>query len=194
MEWAILAFAILSVVALSSTSYPTYGTHGTATATRRTSSPRIVTPGADQLNLGGFTRSACSAVSMSTRPKPSPSCRFFRFGLFKEGDEIRHLTGSIRYASQHRGRDAQRSVDPDEIVGEVVQRHGRDVVSNLRQGWGGFCSRTALANRNPHAEAHVLCALSRAFRSATARKRHPLRITEIYRHVIDRGELVYALP
>src|SRR5262249_31714570 len=45
----------------------------TATATRRTSTPRMVTPGPDQLNVGGFICSAWSAVWKSTKPKPSPS-------------------------------------------------------------------------------------------------------------------------
>src|SRR5262245_40517981 len=47
--------------------------HFTATATRRTSTAWIVTPGPDQSNARGFTRSACSAVSKRTRPNPSPS-------------------------------------------------------------------------------------------------------------------------
>ena len=47
--------------------------HGIATATRRTSTLRIVTPGADQLHAGGVDRRACSSVSKSTKPKPSPS-------------------------------------------------------------------------------------------------------------------------
>src|SRR6266702_3104493 len=44
---------------------------GIATATRAASTPRIVTPGADQSAMGGVVRRACSSVLKSKKPKPS---------------------------------------------------------------------------------------------------------------------------
>src|SRR5882757_8627614 len=47
-----------------------YNHHVIATATRRTSTLRMFTPGADQLDRGGVARRASSSVSKSTKPNP----------------------------------------------------------------------------------------------------------------------------
>ncbi len=56
---------------------------------------------------------------------------FLRLRFDEQRDQIRHVEQSIRDACRHRRGHSQRAVDLDEVVGEVVQGHGRNVVLDL---------------------------------------------------------------
>ena len=66
----------------------------------------------------------------------------------------------IRQAAFHRGRDSQCPVNPNEIVDEVLKRHGRNVILQLSAAeaisrqieWLSFEERAGFSQRVPQGE------------------------------------------
>src|SRR5688572_12063654 len=59
------------------------------------------------------------------------SCGFFGLRFFEQRDEVGNLPQLARHTGRHRWCNAQRPVNPHEVVDEVLKRHGCGVVLQL---------------------------------------------------------------
>jgi hypothetical protein len=63
----------------------------------------------------------------------------------EQAHKVRHVEQTLRSLGRHRGRRAERCVNLDEILDEVVQRHSRRVILDLpADDGGGGSDQTAM--------------------------------------------------